>query len=315
MSLRIAFMGTPECARPSLERLRGDGHELMVVCQPDRQRGRGRNVAEPPVKQCCDGYGLRLIQPHSVNSDESLACIADFDPDLYCVVAFGQILKPDTLSLPRLGAVNLHFSLLPRWRGAAPVEYAIWSGDEVTGASTQFMVEALDAGDVILSKETPIEDGETAGELMARLSGIGADLLGKTVDLIERGDAEPTPQDPDGVTFAPRIKPEEGAVDWAQPADDIANHILAFNPRPGCFTHHDGDMVKLWRAEPADGRGEPGEVLGTEDETLMVAAGDGAVALLEVQPAGRKRQSGRDFANGRRIEPGERLETIAVPAS
>ncbi|NLN90666.1 MAG: methionyl-tRNA formyltransferase [candidate division WS1 bacterium] len=307
MSLRIVFMGTPDCARPSMEGLLERGHSLMVVCQPDRQRGRGRRVGQPPVKLCCDAHGLPLIQPHSVNTEEAHSLIAEFDPDLYCVVAFGQILKPDTLSIPRLGAINLHFSLLPRWRGAAPVEYAIWHGDAVTGVSTQFMVQALDAGDVIFQAEEPIRPTDTAGDLMQRLSALGAEVLAETVRLIELGEARAEPQDPAGVTLAPRIKPEEGEIDWHADADSIARHIRAFNPRPGCHTQWADTSVKLWRAWPQDGEGEPGEVLAIEGDTLVLAAGQGAVALAEVQPEGRARQTGRDFANGRHLAPGHRL--------
>lgn len=307
-------MGTPEHARPSMEALLARGHELLVVCQPDRERGRGRRLAQPPVRRYCDQYGLPVIQPYSVNSEEALACIVDFDPDLYCVVAFGQILRPETLSIPRLGAVNLHFSLLPRWRGAAPVEYAIWHGDDVTGVSTQLIVEALDAGDVILQHQVAIEPHETAGELLTRLSVIGADVLAETVELIERGEAQPTPQDPSGVTLAPRIKPEQGAVDWCQAGAQIARHIRAFNPRPGCYSHSTSGLVKLWRAVPADGRGQPGQVVALEGDALVVAAGAGAVALLEMQAEGRSRQTGRDFANGRRLSIGDRLfATSASP--
>jgi methionyl-tRNA formyltransferase len=308
VALRIVFMGTPLCAAPSLHKLVAAGHELLVVCQPDRQKGRGRKVAAPPVKECAEGAALSLLQPDSVNEPEALAEIRAFEPDLYCVVAFAQLLKAETLSVPRLGAVNLHFSLLPRWRGAAPVQHAIWAGDTVTGVTTQYMAVSLDKGDVILQAQCPITDDLTAGELQEQLAGLGADVLCETVRLVEVGEAPRHPQDADLVTWAKKIEPEHGQVDLTQPARQVLRHIHALNPSPGCFTGFRGETVKLWRAALAPGEGSgPGEVVGVEGDGLVVGTGEGLVALREVQPAGRGRQSGRDFANGKRIAPGERL--------
>ncbi len=299
-------MGTPDCAAPALHGLLEQGHAFLVVCQPDREKGRGRRVACPPVKDCAGAAGLPLLQPLSVNAPESLAAIRAFEPDLYCVVAFGQILKPETLAIPRLGAVNLHFSLLPRWRGAAPVQHAIWAGDTVTGVSTQFMTAGLDEGDVILSEESPIEDDVTAGELQCRLAELGGRVLARTVALIERGEAPRQPQDASQVTWARRIDPEHGRVSFAGTAQSVVRHIHALNPSPGCFTEFRGESVKLWRARTAEGPAElPGRIVGVEGDALLVSAADGVLAILEIQPAGRARQSGRDFANGKRLRPGE----------
>lgn len=306
MPLRIVFMGTPDCAAPSLHRLAEQGHEFLVVCQPDRGKGRGRHVAAPPVKNCAADVGLPLLQPASVNAPDVLDALRDFAPDLYCVVAFGQILKAETLAVPRLGAVNVHFSLLPRWRGAAPVQHAIWAGDTVTGVTTQFMTLGLDEGDVILREEVPVTDDVTAGELQQQLAELGAEVLARTVDLIERGAAERHPQDASQATRARRIEPEHGLVDFGAQARQIVRHIHALNPSPGCFATFRGESVKLWRARVAESPGVgPGAILGTDGEALLVSTGSGVVGLTEVQPAGRARQSGRDFANGKRVRPGE----------
>jgi methionyl-tRNA formyltransferase len=239
-----------------------------------------------------------------------LAELVAFQPDLFCVVAFGQILKPDTLAVPRLGAVNLHFSLLPRWRGAAPVEHAIWSGDTTTGLTTQHMAIGLDEGDIILRREAEIGADESAGELLARLSTLGAEVLSETVRLFGEGSAPRTPQDPTHVTWAPRLQPEQGALDLTRTAAEVGNHIRAFNPRPGCFTRFYGEMVKVWRARVGDGSGDPGEVLGVGEAGLEIGTGAGSLLLAEVQPAGRGRQTGRDFANGRRIRAGARFDPL-----
>lgn len=310
VALRIAFMGTPDCARPSLERLLADGHELLVLCQPDRPRGRGRSTEAPPVKQCASGSATTVLQPESVNAPEAVAALRAFEPDLACVVAYGQILRREVLTLPRLGCVNLHFSLLPRWRGAAPVQYAILAGDTVSGISTQFMTEGLDEGDVLLSEEMPVDDAVTAGELQDRMALAGAELLSRTVRQIEGGIARPVPQDPAGATRAPRLHPPDGWLDLERPARESVRRIHALNPSPGCAVRFRGEPVKLWRAawRPGAGEGAPGEVLGVEDEALAIAAPDAVLLLREVQPRGRARQSGRDFANGKRVAPGERLE-------
>jgi len=308
VSLRIVFMGTPSIAAASFRMLAGAGHSLMAVCQPDRERGRGRRVAAPAMKDCACEAGVPVLQPQSVNSPDALAAIAGFDPDLYCVVAFGQILKPETLAVPRLGAVNLHFSLLPRWRGAAPVEHAIWAGDVVTGVTTQFMAVGLDEGDVILQQEVPIGPRETAGELLERLAEIGSGALRETVALIYRGKAPRRPQDHSMATFAPRLKPEQGLLDLSGPASAVSSHVRAFNPRPGCFLMCGDGPLKVWRAEPRPGGAAvPGTVLGVEADALLVAAGDGPLALTQVQPPGRGVQTGRDLANGRRLTPGDSL--------
>ncbi len=315
MSLRVVFMGTPSCAEPSFRRLLADGHELMGVCQPDRAKGRGRQVCAPPVKRCASDSGVPFIQPASVNAPEAHEALRAFEPDIFAVVAFGQILKPETLAIPRLKPVNLHFSLLPRWRGAAPVQYAIWAGDAISGVTVQYMEVGLDEGDVLLQEETPIGPEETAGELMARMADAGADLLSRALTLIEAGQARPIPQDSSAVTWARALRPEQGRLDWTQPAAALVNHIRAFNPAPGAFTAFAGEPLKVWRAVGVDREGEPGVVLGVEDDLLVVACGEGAVGLRELQPAGRGRQSGRDFANGRRIAPGVRVDSPEGAAS
>jgi len=309
--MRIVFMGTPTFAVPSLEALLADGREIAaVVAQPDRPRGRGLSPAAPPVALAARRAGVRVLQPERVRDPVFIAAMSEIAPDLIAVVAFGQILPRALLDLPPRGCINVHASLLPRYRGAAPIQWAILRGEEVTGVTTMFMNERMDAGDVLLSREVPILPDETAGALAERLSRIGAALLVETVHGLAAGTLKGRAQDPALVTLAPRLSKEDGRIRWGDAARDVLNRVRAVTPWPGAFTTIGGRDLKIWAAAPADSQGgaAPGTVLRADASGIVVAAGDsGAVALLELQLAGKIRLRAGDFLRGTRIAPGEVL--------
>ncbi|NLO89313.1 MAG: methionyl-tRNA formyltransferase [Clostridia bacterium] len=310
--MRIVFMGTPEFAVPSL-RFIAENPDLKivgVVTQPDRPKGRGKKLKAPPVKELALELGLPLIQPASVNSQEALDVISRWNPDAVVVVAFGQILKSQLLSLPPKGCINLHASLLPRYRGAAPIHWAIINGEKVTGVTTQFMSEKLDAGDILLQEEVEIGPEETVGELHDRLADIGGRLLVKTLLLLAQGRVEPRKQDESMVSYAPLLTPEDEIIHWNREARDIVNHIRGMNPWPGVYTKHNGRILKIWRARVYDEERVldiPGKVVDFDEEGFVVQAGRGQIVVVEVQPEGKSKMFASDFINGRNIEKGQIL--------
>lgn len=302
--MRIVFMGTPEFAVPTLEGLVHAGHEVvLVVAQPDRPAGRGQQLRAPPVAERARALGLPLAQPKALRSGPFPERLAALAPDAAVVIAYGRILPPALLAIPRHGCVNVHASLLPRWRGAAPIQHAILAGDPVTGVCTQRMEEGLDTGPVYACRETPIGARETAGELHDRLSALSAEVAVETLEGL--ASRVPLPQDPAGATWAPLITKEDGRIDWARPAVEIDRRIRAMTPWPGGFVAGPGGPVKLLAARPAEGAGAPGTVLSVRP--LVVAAGSGAIELLTVQAPGRRPVTGAEFANGARLSPGQRF--------
>ena len=300
--MRIAFFGTPAAAVPALEAFLAaeDAEVAAVVTNPDRPSGRGHKLQAPPVKVAARAAGVPVWQPDRPR--EILDDLVALAVDACAVVAYGSLLPTDVLEAGGRGFVNLHFSLLPAWRGAAPVQHAILAGDGRTGV-TCFVLEAgMDTGPVLLTAETGIEPSETAGDLVTRLAVMGAPVLVDAVRGLVAGTLTPVPQDHDQATLAPKITPEDARLDWSADADAIANAVRAFNPLPGAWTTLRGDRVKVHRvavAEP-DGGGPPGSVTGGDGRGPLVACGRGAVALLEVQPAGKPRMAGTDFVNGYR---------------
>ena len=310
---RLVFFGTPAFAVPALEALVAVGRApALVVTQPARPAGRGRRLVEPPVAVRARELGLTVAQPARVRDPEFLERLQALAPDLAVVVAFGQIFPRALLGLPRLGCVNVHASLLPRWRGAAPIAAAIAAGDSETGVSIQHMEEGLDTGPVLAERRTPIGPREDAGALAARLAAIGAELLLEVVDALEHGRAVATPQDDARATHAPKLA---GGLDLdlAKSAEELAREIRAFTPEPGTFLATRGERLKILAAHPASiARREPpaaiGTVLSSGGDGVTMATGDGtALELLRVQRAGGKPISGRDLANGLRLAPGDRL--------
>ncbi|WP_345771472.1 methionyl-tRNA formyltransferase [Geodermatophilus normandii] len=307
--LRLLFAGTPEPAVPSLEALLGSDHEVVaVLTRPDARSGRGRKVSRSPVAERADAAGLPVLQPRSPREPEFLARLADLAVDCAPVVAYGALVPPAALEQPAHGWVNLHFSLLPAWRGAAPVQHALMAGDEVTGACTFRLEQGLDTGPVYGVVTEPIGPRDTAGDLLGRLAVSGARLLVATLDGIAAGTLDPRPQPAEGVSLAPRIETTDARVDWALPAHVVDRRVRGVTPAPGAWTTWRGDRLRLGPVEPLQAAPalEPGGV-SVGPDGIVVGTGRGAVRLGEVQPAGKRVLPAADWARGARPAPGERL--------
>jgi len=314
-SMRIVFMGTPESAVPSLQHLLSDGHEIAAVwTQPDKPAGRGGKMRESPVKAFALEQGLQVEQPRKIKIDQTKELFASYNADVAVVVAYGRILPTEYLTAPRRGCINVHFSLLPLYRGAAPANWAIVNGDEKTGVTTMFIEEELDAGPILLQREALIGETETAPELMQRLALTGAELLSETLAQIET--ITPRPQHNHEATFAPVLSKTDGAIDWLTPASRIERSVRGFQPWPTAYTEHDGRRLIVWKAAVVDpvvfGKaGQPGEVVEANGDNLVVRCGNQtSLRLLEVQPEAKRRMSIRDFINGTRLKVGDRFGEV-----
>ncbi len=305
--MRIVFMGTPAFAVPSLERLVENGYKpVAVVTGPDRARGRGRAVSPTAVKEAALRLGIEpILQPESVKDPAFADEIAALEPEVIVVVAF-KILPEAVYTQARLGAFNLHGSLLPRYRGAAPINRAVMAGETETGVTTFFLKKKVDTGAMILQWPMDIGPDETAGEVHDRMMLLGADAVLETVRRIDAGPVETQAQDDTLATPAPKIFPEHCQVPWDRPAEGVHNHIRGLSPYPGAWTHHGETLLKLYRSRRADGSGAPGEVIET-GARLIVACGDGAVEILEIQQQGRRRLDAAVFLNGYDLPVGTRL--------
>jgi len=307
---RIVFMGTPEFAVPSLEALIDTQSVTGVVTQPDRPAGRGREVRPSPVKVAAEAAGLPLYQPPSLREREAAEPLHTWAPEVIVVAAFGQILRPHVLDLPPHGCINVHASLLPRWRGASPIQHAILAGDEETGVSLMQMDPGLDTGPVYIEEAVPIHPDETAQSLHDRLADLGAEMLRAHLDAILSGLLAPQPQDDEAATYAPMIKKEDGRIDWTASAAQLDRHVRAMTPWPSAFTTWDGQRLKILAAQPVEEEdvpgGEPGEVTGHE-EAIVVVAGEGGLRLQEVQLAGKEAMVAAAFVRGRPEFIGSRL--------
>ena len=307
--MRLLFAGTPDVAVPSLELLLASDHEVVaVLTRPDARAGRGRRVSRSPVAERAEAAGVPVLQPRSLREPEFLEQLAELAVDCAPVVAYGALVPEAALGLPRFGWVNLHFSLLPAWRGAAPVQHAVMAGDEVTGASTFRLEAGLDTGPVYGVVTEPIAPQDTAGDLLARLAVSGARLLVATLDGIGAGTLEPEPQPAEGVSLAPRIEPADARVDWSLPAHVVDRRVRGVTPAPGAWTTWRGDRLRLGPVEPLPSSLglTPGE-LSVGATGVLVGTGRGAVRLGEVQPAGKRLLPAPDWARGARPAPGERL--------
>lgn len=301
--MRVIFMGTPDFAVPTLDAIVEAGHEVvLVVAQPDRPAGRGRAMRAPPVAVRAKELGLPLAQPKALRSGPFPERFRSLEADIGVVIAYGRILPQDLLDSPRLGCLNVHASLLPRWRGAAPIQWAILEGDAVTGVAVQQMEQSLDTGPVYEVLETPIESTDTAGRLHDRLSTMSATALVKTLDSLP---CTPTPQAEDGVTWAQKIDKSMGRVDWNEPAAALDRRIRAMSPWPGGWTPWRDANLKILEARPTDDQGRPGTIVSTRP--LVIACGEGALQLERVQAPGKRPVSGVDFANGAHLQPGDDL--------
>ncbi len=305
--MRIVFMGTPEFAVPTLERIIEDGHEVVAVfTQPDRPKGRGHQLSMSPVKETALRHGLPVEQPQRVRRPEVVEQLAAMRADCMVVVGYGQIIPQSIIDLPPLGIVNVHASLLPKYRGAAPIQWAIARGETHTGVTTMKIDAGLDTGDMLLKWETEIGPEENALELGARLAGAGAVLLAGTLRGLEVGTIVPVPQDNAQATLAPIIKKEDGNIDWSWPARDIVNRSRGFVPWPGTYTRFRGHQFNIWRARLAGERVQPG-TLAKAGGRILAGAGEGSVELIEVQVEGKKRTDAAAFWNGYQIRNGEPL--------
>jgi methionyl-tRNA formyltransferase len=304
---RVVFMGTPEFAVPTLQALIDQQDVVGVVTQPDRRAGRGRKLTVSPIKTVALAHELTLLQPRTLRTPEAMADLAALAPDVIVVAAFGQILQANVLALPPHGCLNVHASLLPRWRGAAPIPAAILAGDEITGVTIMQMDEGLDTGPILAQAQTPIRPDDTTASLTARLAELGAARLAETLSCWLAGEIEPQPQAEAQATVCSTLRKRDGQIDWRAPARTIDRQVRAVHPWPGAFTFWQGTRLRVLRATPLpawQGDAPPGKVVGV-DGGLQVAAGTGAVRLEEVQPAGRKPMSGEAFARGQRgIEAG-----------
>ena len=307
--MKILFRGTPDFALPPLRALIGEAFDVVgVVTQPDKPVGRSRSTLEaPPVKQTAMEEGIPVFLPERPKGDEFIALICALEPDLSDVVAYGHILSQQIIDLPRLGTINIHASLLPKLRGAGPIQASILQGDTETGVTIMRMVKALDAGPSILQVRTPIPDDETYGELQLRLAEMGALALIEALALLSIDKATETPQRDADATYAPKVDRPMTRVNWDADASVVARTIRAFDPKPGAFTQSNGADVKLFGARIAAANGAPGEVLAIDDGGMTVACGKGAIRIANVQPAGKRRLTPSEWFRGRGIAVGQRL--------
>lgn len=311
--MRVVFLGTPEFAVPALQALIGHSYEICgVFTQPDRPSGRGQKLQPGPIKLLAQSNGIAVYQPERLRDEENRAIVRQLRPDFIVTVAYGQILPGWLLRSAAIAPVNIHASLLPRYRGAAPIPWAIINGDAVTGVTTMIMEETLDSGPVLLQQEVPIPLDKTTGEMAAELSLAGANLLVRTLEGLGKGRIRPVVQDESKVTWAPRINKEMAEIPWAGRAAEIHNRIRAMNPRPVAFTVFRGERLQVWRSFPEprlpEDRGDPGTLLGFSGDGMRVLCGEGtALNVLEVQMPGKSRVTGRQFSSGARLRPGDRI--------
>jgi len=317
--VKVLFWGTPDFALPTLRALIGEGHDVVgAVTQPDRPRGRGRTPTPTPVREVAEAEGIRVLTPEKPRGDEFMAEIRELEPDVSVVVAYGHILVPEVLELPTRGSWNVHASLLPKLRGAAPIHWAIARGHSQTGVTVMRMEEGLDSGPMLVRRVEPIRPTDTSSGLAVRLAGLGAGAMIEALSLLEFGSPDQVEQDHDEATYAPKVSRDVAAIDWARPGREVANHVRAMDEVPGAWTTRDGQPLKLFSPSPEIGDpahvpsadSEPGTVVDADpdrDAGLAVLTGDGVVRFAEVQPPGKRRMAVAAWLRGRSIETGDRL--------
>ncbi|MFO7262803.1 MAG: methionyl-tRNA formyltransferase [Bacillaceae bacterium G1] len=310
MNHRIVFMGTPDFAVTILEALVRSPYEVVgVVTQPDKPKGRKKVLTPPPVKEAAQRFGIPVLQPEKIRRPEAVEAVLAWRPDLIVTAAYGQLVPPALLQAPRFGCVNVHASLLPKYRGGAPIHWAIIRGEKETGITLMYMTEELDAGDIIAQRAVPIAWEDTVGTLHDRLKDVGAQLLVETLPALFAGTVRARPQDERLATYAPNIRRDDERIDWSRSAVDVYNQVRGLNPWPVAYTVYQDDIWKVWWVKPVakDHDQPPGTVLEVSSESVVVACGQDAVELLEIQPAGKKRMAMADYLRGRAIHPGERF--------
>lgn len=307
----IVYMGTPDFAVPALEKLIEAGHRITaVVTQPDRQRGRGKEVLYSPVKECALKYDIPVFQPGKIKAPEAVEQLKSYQADIFVAAAFGQILSKEILEMPKYGCVNIHASLLPKYRGAAPIQWAVINGEEKTGVTIMQMDEGLDTGDIISQREVLIAQDETGESLFEKLSVVGAELLAETLEGIRRGDAVKRKQDDSQSTYARMLKKEDGRIHWNRTSKQIEQQIRGMNSWPSAYTIWNGKTLKIWKAQwnQSVHAHAPGTILDVEKESVMVACGEGIIRIQELQLEGKKRMPVKDFLLGYHMEAGSKLE-------
>jgi methionyl-tRNA formyltransferase len=305
--MRVVFFGTPQFAVPALEAVAAKFDVVLVVAQPDRPKGRGRALAAPPVKTAAFALGIPVLQVESPNVPSPLYALRAIRPDLFVVVAYGAILSPELLAVPKLGAINLHGSILPRYRGASPIQAALLDGLTETGATTMWMDQGLDTGDMIATRTLAIDRDETAGEVSARLATMGGALLAETLAAVEAGTAPRTPQPAEGATVTKKIRKDDGRLDFTQPAKRVHDRARAMTPWPGALASFAGETLRFLRTRVAEGKGEPGEVLSAAP--FIVACGEGAIEVQRVVPAGKAEMDASAWWRGLRAKDTSRFTT------
>ena len=308
--MRVVFMGTPDIAVPCLKKLIDEKHDIIgVVTQPDRPKGRGKKLAMSPVKELAVEHDIPVFQPLRARDDEFVQTMKELNPDLIVVIAFGQILPKELLEIPEKGCINIHVSLLPKYRGAAPINWVIINGEEKTGVSTMYMDEGLDTGDVILSKEFALSDTITAGELHDIMMCEGAEIMKETIDLIEKGEVPRTPQNDAEHSYAPTMNKELGRIDFSKDAVTIHNLVRGVNPWPGAFTEYDGKKMKVWKTVVTGEKSskEAGCVLNVDKKGIKVNTGEGVLLIEEIQMPNKKRMPVSEYIKGNSIEEGSIL--------
>jgi methionyl-tRNA formyltransferase len=304
---KIIFMGTPDFSVPALKALHKSGHQVdLVVTRPDQPSGRGKIISYSPVKKEAIKLGCEVIQPDSIKTKAFEERLSQIEPEFFVVVAFGHILPKNILAIPKIAAINIHASLLPKYRGAAPIQWAIINGEKETGVTTMLMDEGMDTGDILLGSKVGIEPDDTSETLHDRLAVIGADILIKTLNAFETGDIHPVSQDHSQATYAPSLKKSEGHIDWEKPAEKLESFIRGVTPWPGAFTFHGNMRLKIFKAKPLPINVDkpPGTVLDGFPDELWIATGEGALSILEIQAASGKRLLIKEFLKGYKITPG-----------
>lgn len=305
--MKVIFMGTPDFAVGTLEEIIAAGHEVvLVVTQPDKPKGRGNAMQFTPVKECAIAHDIPVFSPKKIREEENVEFLRKFEADIIVVAAFGQILSKTILDMPKYGCINVHASLLPKYRGAAPIQWAVINGEEVSGVTIQLMNEGIDTGDMIAKKELALAEDETGGSLFDKLAELGAKLCVETMEMIENGTAVYTPQDSEAATHTSMIRKEMGDISWNRSAVDIERLIRGLNPWPSAYTHLDGKTFKIWKAEVISEGTEynPGCIVKVGKNELWVQTGDGILSLQEVQLEGKKRMDISSFLRGYSVEEG-----------
>jgi methionyl-tRNA formyltransferase len=304
---RVVFLGTPAFAVPTLAALARDEEVTLVVTNPDRPAGRGQVLTASPVKREAHRLGIPVFQPEKARHPESVARILSERPDLIIVVAYGQILPPSILDIPKRMCINVHASLLPRYRGAAPIHWAIAGGETVTGVTIMKMDPGMDTGPMLHVRTLPIGEEDTAETMFPKLSALGAQALTEALEMLRQGTLVETPQDGTKATYAPMLKKEHGRIDWGKPAREVRNLVRGMTPWPSARAEHGGKTLKVLSASVREGKGERGEILSVDRDGIVVACGEGAVRLEKVQPEGGRAMSAWEYAQGRRVRKGDRL--------